>query len=58
MENEDHITSSYVAEYHRLSDCKHAVNVWNGAIFVLLAFADDVVLFDVVQTLLFTTQPE
>ena len=57
MENEDHM-SSYVAEYHCLSDCKHAVNVWNGAIFVLLAFADDVVLFDVVQTLLFTTQPE
>ena len=42
---------------HGLSDGQHAVDVGNGAIFLFLGVAHDVVLLDVVQRLLLPVKP-
>ena len=46
-----------MAKYHGLSNIENAIDIRDGFEFVFLSWAPDVMLFNVIQRLLFTVQP-
>lgn len=47
-----------MTEDHRLSNSEHTIDIGNRSVLVFLRVANDVMLLDVVQGLLFTVKPK